>query len=227
MTSTFSWRGAKKGSSWNILDTTLSAFSDFNENLSNFRHPSLSHTNLKNASSFVQQFWTDPRGQGQRTSRGSQGSPATVAPPAMGHHSPPKSSRRPQHYFGETLILSITRSVDRKCKRGKQSSSVRHAVRRDTRVEHLWLRRLKEMQHQESTSSFPNTPIKRAFTSHILVCVCVCVFVASLRKNGTSTSAEKQTLVASHCLRTGILCTRANGRLSGLPNASLTLGGHA
>ena len=32
---------------------------------------------------------------------------------------------------------------------------------------------------------------------------------------------------ASHCLRTGILCTRANGRLSGLPNASLTLGSHA
>ena len=32
----------------NTLDTTLSAFSDFNENLATyFRHPSLSHTNLK------------------------------------------------------------------------------------------------------------------------------------------------------------------------------------
>ena len=172
---------------------------------------------FENATSFVQQSWTDPRGQGPRTSRGSQGRPATVAPPGMGHHSAPKNNRWPQHYFWETLIPSITRSVDWKCKLWTQSSSVRRAVRRDSMVEHLRLWRLKNCNTKRAY--FPS----QTLLLNELSCLTFCrvVFCCVIAKNRTSASTEnKRTPSSVYCLKGSVnWCTRANGRLSGLPSA--------
>ena len=180
----------EKGSSWNILDTTFSAFPTSTKpfKFSNpFSTTQFLHINLKTPP-FVQQFWTDQHGQGPRTSRGSYGRPATVAPPtwAITHH---------RKIIADLNIILGRPLFHPSPVRGTGSASGEHkALQSDVQFDviqwlntydfHVW-----RMQHQESISSFPNTSIKRVFTSHIVVCR----FLLRHCENRTSASSNDNT----------------------------------